>query len=84
MGASTATTAAVSHATSTPVNIPSQNFSSVPSASTILSGSNSVRVTESTGANSSSSPVILSTSMKVEELEAFLGVDHLHLLQMLD
>lgn len=73
MGSSTASSPAVSHATSAPVNIPSQNFSGVPSASTILSGSSSVRVTESTGATSSSSPVILSASMKEEELGSFPG-----------
>ncbi|GMN30362.1 hypothetical protein TIFTF001_046423, partial [Ficus carica] len=73
MGSSTASSTAVSHATSAPVNIASQNFSGVPSASTILSGSNSVLVTESTGATSSSSPVILSTPMKEEELGSFSG-----------
>ena len=73
MGSSTTATLAVSHATSAPVNIPSHNFSGVPAASAILSGSNSVRATESTGATNSSSPVTLSTSMKEEELGSFPG-----------
>lgn len=73
MGSSTAITPATSHATSTPINIPSHNFSAVPTASAILSGSNSVRGTESTGATSSSSSVNVSTSMKEEEPGSFPG-----------
>lgn len=71
LGSSTATTPVASHATSAPVNIPSHNFPAVPTASSILSGSNSVRVTESTRATNSLSPGNLSTSVKEEELGSF-------------
>ena len=67
MGSSTATTPAAIHATSAPVNIPSPNLSGVSTAA-ILSGSNSVRASESTGAINSSSPVNLSTSVKEEDV----------------
>lgn len=69
---STATTPAGSHTTSAPVNIPSHNLSGLSTASPILSGSNSVRGTESTGATNSS-PVGLSISLKEEEIGSFPG-----------
>ncbi|XP_024023499.1 CCR4-NOT transcription complex subunit 3 isoform X4 [Morus notabilis] len=71
LGSSTATTPVASNATSAPVNIPSHNFPAVPTASSILSGSNSVRVTESTRATNSLSPGNLSPSVKEEELGSF-------------
>ncbi|XP_024018799.1 CCR4-NOT transcription complex subunit 3 isoform X2 [Morus notabilis] len=74
MGSSTAITPAASHATSAPINIPSHNLSVVPTASAILSGSNSVRGTESTGATSSSSSVNVSTPMREEEPGSFPGL----------
>ncbi|XP_062113532.1 general negative regulator of transcription subunit 3 isoform X2 [Humulus lupulus] len=72
MSSSAATTPAGSHTASAPVNIPSHNLSGVSIGSPNLQGSSSVRVTDSTGATSSS-PVSLSTSLKEEEIGSFPG-----------
>ncbi|XP_048333387.2 general negative regulator of transcription subunit 3 isoform X4 [Ziziphus jujuba] len=72
LGSSLATTPAGNHS-SMPMNVPPHNLSSVSTAPTILPGSSSARVTESTGATNSSSPVNLSVSVKEEEITNFPG-----------
>lgn len=73
LGSSAATTPAGNHTPPVPVNVTSHNLSGVSTAPTILPGSSSVRVTESTGATNSSSPVNLSVSVKEEEITNFPG-----------
>ncbi|KAL5547163.1 hypothetical protein UlMin_006850 [Ulmus minor] len=73
MGSSAATTPSGTHTTPLSVNIPSNNLSGLSAASPIPSGSGSVRVSESTGAINSSSPVNLSTPVKEEEVVGFPG-----------
>ncbi|KAF3441223.1 hypothetical protein FNV43_RR15136 [Rhamnella rubrinervis] len=73
LGSSAATTPAGSHTSPVPVNVTSLNLSGVSIAPTILPASTSVRVTESTGATNSSSPVNLSVSVKEEEITNFPG-----------
>lgn len=72
LGSSAATTPAGNHS-SVPVNVTPHNLSSVSTAPTVLPGSSSVRVTESTGATNSLSPVNLSVSVKEEEITNFPG-----------
>lgn len=73
LASSAATTPAGSHTSPVPVNVTSHNLSGVSTAPTILPGSSSVRVTESTGAINSSSPINLSVSVKEEEITTFPG-----------
>lgn len=70
---SAATTPAGSHPSPVPVTVTSHTLSGVSTAPTILPGSSSVRVTESSSATNSSSPINLTVSIKEEETANFPG-----------
>lgn len=70
---SAATTPAGSHPSPVPVNVTSHTLSGVSTAPTILPGSSSVRVTESSSATNSLSPINLTVSIKEDEMANFPG-----------